>query len=354
MVRKLNSEDLGPVVEEYNRLAASGLAVHGARHHIANKLKLSTTSVYRRLEVARELGLLEHNRLTPKMDVKYSNIALKEQQKRLEMSASPPPFSNKGKTRVLVIGDAHDTPALPDKSRFKWMGMLCEDARPEYVVQIGDFADFDSLNSHVKNETLGGKQKTPFMNDIHSLRSALNEFGSQLSYEPIKHVTIGNHENRIWRYEDINPEVSGMMSHQLTSSLQDAGWGYSEYGAWYFVEGVGFTHAPFHGGSSPKTQSPALVSIANKLRWDAVMGHTHKKIDSQHEAYGEKPISTVNVGCALPQGYIFPYAEHGLNAWWWGCALMTIYDGSISETQWYSMRTLEERYANRSSKRNSV
>lgn len=344
MSKKFTSEDLQPVIDEYNRLAESGLAFHGCKGHIANRLNISHDSVSRRIAVARDLGLLEHNRSVSKIQVKYSNIALKESQKRLEMSVSPPPPSHNKRTRILVIGDAHDTPELPDKSRFRWMGKLCEESRPEYVMQIGDFADFDSLNSHVKNETLGGKQKTPFMNDIQSFRAALSEFNAPLSYDPIKHITLGNHENRIWRYEEINPEVSGMMQHQLTSSIEDAGWSYSEYGAWHFIEGVGFTHAPFHGGAQPKTQSPALVSIANKLRWDAVFGHTHKKTDSQHECYGDKPISTVNAGCALPQGYIFPYAEHSLSAWWWGCSLLTIHDGSISEVQWYSMRTLEEHY----------
>jgi predicted phosphodiesterase len=343
MTNSFTIENTQDVVQEYNRVAGQGLAVTGCQQHIANSLGFSKDQVNRRVKFARENGLLEPNRTTPKQNINYSGPILKETQKRLEMSLSPPAES-RGTYRVLAIGDAHDTPALPDKSRFRWMGKLAQDAQPEYILQIGDIADFDSLNSHVKNETLSGKQKTPFMQDIHSLREAISEFNAPINYKPQKHITLGNHENRIWRYEDYNPEVSGMMAHQLTSTLEDGGFTYSEYGTWYFVEGVGFTHAPFHGGSSPKTQSPALVSIANKLRWDAVMGHTHKKIDSQHEAYGDKPISTINLGCALPQGYIFPYAEHGLNAWWWGCSILTIHDGSISESQWFSMRTLEKHY----------
>jgi len=343
MSKKFTAEDLQPVVEEYNRLAAQGLAVLGCQKHIANTLQLTHDAVGRRVNVARELGLLEHNRSAPKMHVKYSNILLKEQQKKLEMSVIPP---NKdiGTYRVLAIGDAHDSPVLPDKSRFRWMGRLCEAARPEYVVQIGDISDFDSLNSHVKNETLSGKQKTPFMTDILSLRAALAEFNAPLSYDPVKHITIGNHENRLYRYEEVNPETSGMLRHQFESSLNDAGWSYSEYGAWHFIHGVGFTHSPFHAASQPKSQSPGLVSIGNKLLWDAVCGHTHKKTETSHEKYGAKSITTINLGCALPQDHIFSYAEHSLNNWWYGCCLITIHDGSISETQWYSMRTLEKHY----------
>lgn len=342
---KFTLEDIQPVIDEYNRLASSGLAVYGCQAHISNTLNLSHDAVRRRMKIARDEGFLDDNRPLSQINIKYSNAVLKNNQNKLEVSVSPPTSNNAGTYRVLAMGDAHDSPALPDKSRFRWMGRLCEDARPEYVVQIGDFGDFDSLNSHIKNETLGGKQKTPFMNDILSLRAAMAEFNAPLSYEPIKHVTIGNHENRCYRYEEYNPETSGMLRHQLESSFEDAGWSHSEYGAWHFIKGVGFTHAPFHGGSSPKTQSPALVSIGNKLMWDAVCGHTHRKTDTTHEKYGAKSITTINLGTALPQDYIFPYAEHSLNNWWWGCALITIHDGSITETQWYSMRTLEKHYA---------
>ena len=335
------------VAGEYNRLANAGLIVHGCKTHIAEKLGISPTELNRRLEVADKQGLLITSRYVPeakKRNGRYDKIKEKDALKRLEMTFAAPPAHNNKVIRILGIGDAHDCPALPDKSRFKWMGKLAQNEQPDHIVQIGDFADFDSLNSHVRNDTLGGKHKTPFMQDIYSLREAMAEFNGPINYKPIKHITMGNHEQRAWRYEDTNPEVSGMLQHQITDSFMQAGWSWSEYGAWHFIEGVGFTHAPFHGGSSPKTQSPALVSIANKLRWDAVMGHTHKKIDTQHESYGGRPISTINLGCALPQDYIFPYAEHGLNSWFWGCAIITIRNGCISETQWFSMATLQERY----------
>ena len=48
------------------------------------------------------------------------------------------------KCRVVVIGDAHDSPGL-SKDRFGWMSKYIRKQKPDYVIQIGDFANWDIL-----------------------------------------------------------------------------------------------------------------------------------------------------------------------------------------------------------------
>src|SRR6185369_14876113 len=52
-------------------------------------------------------------------------------------------------TKILAVGDCHAGPETPCKERFTWMGRLAADLGVDYVVQIGDFATLDSLNSHI-------------------------------------------------------------------------------------------------------------------------------------------------------------------------------------------------------------
>lgn len=322
----------------YNECLSTGRLVAGTKTQLAQSLGISRYAMARLIVKCEAAGLLVEPRPMPPAPLKHNP---KEQMALLQTSLKRPDKPS-GTTTVLAIGDAHDSPTLP-QNRFAWIGKLAQEYQPEHIISIGDFADFDSLNRHVGNETFEGKSKTPFMEDVASLGRALDRMMSEIKYSPKCHITFGNHEFRAWAYESANPEVYGMLQSKITQSFEQNGWGWSEYGAWHFINGVGFTHAPFHGGGRPKTQSPALVSIANKLEWDAVMGHTHKKVDTTHEKYSGM-MTTINLGTALPWGYIFPYANHSLNAWWWGVAILTIRDGRITATKWFDMLELEERY----------
>ena len=117
--------------------------------------------------------------------------------------------------RVLAIGDTHDSPEL-DKDRFRWFGRLARDLRVNQVVQIGDMFTFDSLCKYADNASHEGKLKPEFLEDLESGEEALEQFNKGLGpYKCKKHITIGNHEARIYSYEDRNPEVWGLMRRGL-------------------------------------------------------------------------------------------------------------------------------------------
>ena len=47
--------------------------------------------------------------------------------------------------KVLVIGDIHDSPKIP-QDRLTWIGKYAKKTKPDYIIQIGDFGSFDSLS----------------------------------------------------------------------------------------------------------------------------------------------------------------------------------------------------------------
>jgi hypothetical protein len=250
------------------------------------------------------------------------------------------------KVRVVVIGDAHDSPHIPDKSRFRWLGKHVADTKPDFVIQIGDIATMDSVSSHTGNHTIEGKTKPKLTDDINSLNLALDAFNDGLgSYNVPKHITLGNHERRVFAYENEHPEIEGMPSHLLDQCLKERGWTYSPYGQPHFVGGVGFLHAAINrmgktfGGKTSENQ------IANESVTDVVIGHSHIKRVVKFAKLHHRHITVVNAGCALPHGYVENYAQHAMTGWSYGVMTLTIKDNHITDDEWVSMETLGERYA---------
>lgn len=244
--------------------------------------------------------------------------------------------------RVVVIGDAHDDPKQP-KDRFEWIGHYINQERPDVVIQIGDFANFDSLNTHVPNETFNGKAKPTFLADVGSLRLAIDAINSKLNYIPERHCTLGNHERRLYLFEDSAPEAHGMMSCEIDCTFRDRGWTYSPYGQIYMRGGVGFVHAALNRMGKTYGGKNAETTIANDAVFDLVIGHSHVERVYRAPKIGTgNEIQIMNVGCALPEGHVEEYAAHALTGWAWGIADIEIRGGHIKDRRFVTMTKLEE------------
>jgi hypothetical protein len=249
-------------------------------------------------------------------------------------------------TKILAIGDAHDDPDTP-KDRFRWMGALAQDEGVDWVVQIGDCASLDSLNSHIPNETLAGKTKNPYCRDMQSLKEALGALNKGLGrHKPKKHVTLGNHERRAWIYEEDNPETAGILTGELLCTFEDAGWSHTKYGEYKFIDGVGFIHAAINRMGKTYGGKNAENTIAADATFDIVIGHSHvwRAIRSPKVGHANH-VTVLNLGCALPDGHVESYVLHGaLSGWWWGACILTVENGNITGINAIPMAELERRY----------
>lgn len=245
--------------------------------------------------------------------------------------------------RVLGIGDAHDHPGLPDKSRFKWMARHAAAMKPDYVVQIGDFASMDCLSRHDAPGSMGQKNRPSYANDLESLEEALSAFYKDADGLDL-HVTIGNHEKRIYRWEQSVAELEGTLWQPLLDLFARYGWRTHDEGQFFFVGGVGFVHAPRtlmgreYGGKT-------LNAIANDSIFSIVFGHAHRGQILHAPKIG--PLSSVticNLGTCLPTGYVAEYAKVATTGWTYGVWELTIQGGRIIGHNFISMNELEDRY----------
>jgi hypothetical protein len=323
---------------------------------LACKLRKSRTTVQHWIRAFKDLGLAP--RVVPD---KSSDAALLQtietlrselDHVRAELAkASRPHFTirqelkgSSTKIRAVWVGDAHDSPAIPDKSRFRWIGKYIRDTKPDMLGQIGDFATLDSLNTHVPNENYSGKAKPTFMADMVSFNEALGEMDLPEGLE--RHCVLGNHERRLFLFEERAPEAYGMMQFELQKVFERHKWTYSPYGEIVSYGGVGFVHAALNrlgktfGGKNAENQ------IANDAVHDLVIGHSHV---ARHirapKLGGNNCVQVLNLGCALPEGHIEDYAQHSLTGWTYGIADITIQFGRIQSCAFITMEELKERYA---------
>src|SRR5690606_29922666 len=119
--RPLSREELQRTVDAW--------AAHGnARGPTALALEITSSALGSRLSQAKSLGIAPT--VTPGNDIHRSA------KPRIRVQV---PKADGTPIRVLAIGDAHDSPEIPDKSRFRWMGQLAAEEKPDWIVQIGDF-----------------------------------------------------------------------------------------------------------------------------------------------------------------------------------------------------------------------
>ena len=289
-------------------------------------------------------GIAERSGITPKMETVIEEVPPAVIKVRVKAGSSNRPEG--AVTKVLAIGDAHDSPEMP-KDRFRWMGKLACDRGVDWVVQIGDFASFDSLNSHIGNETLAGRLKNPYIHDTQSLNEALGNLNEGLTgHKPKKHVTLGNHERRVWLYEEQRPEVAGILTGELVQTFTDNGWTQTPYGEYFFLGGVGWIHAAINRMCKTYGGKNAEATISNDAVFDHCIGHSHVRREHRAPKLGpSKHVTVLNLGCALPQGRVESYVLHGaLSGWWWGVHVVTLQNGQIAGVDAIPMSVLESMY----------
>ncbi|MCE7073710.1 metallophosphoesterase [Dyadobacter sp. CY327] len=303
-------------------------------------MKIDWTTIYRKHGV-RNLSQLVNKtggiRSTGRLlNIPATSIATKLAYEEKELATKP--------QRILYFTDTHVQPKL-ETDHLVWIGKHIKDTNPDYIINGGDFADAESLCSHVRNETLEGKSKPVLLVDMGAMDEAmgiLNEAAGRSDF----HVTLGNHEARIWAFENNNPEISGLLIEKFDSIYEKHGWTYSKYGVYHTVGGVDFTHAPMAMSGKPVGGKLSVNNVASNSIADCVYGHTHMKAEFSVKKFGpDRQVTAINGGCSMPIGYIPKYAQAGSTGYWHGIIEIEVQNGAIKDTTYVSLEKLKRKYA---------
>lgn len=247
--------------------------------------------------------------------------------------------------KVCAIGDYHDSPGQP-KDRIKWIARWIEDEQPDYVVQIGDFADFDSLSAHAKPGTIDHMERPSFRDDLESLEEVFHLYQKILGDDgPQKFLTLGNHEHRAERFDKQTPERRGLgCKDELDQLLARYRWRTTEFGQWLYLNQVGFIHIPMNL-MGKEYRGRTINPMANDAITSMVFGDNHRKsyLDQPKIGHGNS-VTLIGLGTAMPEGHIKPYAQRSMTGWGYGVWALSIRAGAIPDHSYVSMKSLEDRY----------
>jgi hypothetical protein len=303
----------------------------------AKRLRLDRSSFRHRIERARDENLVPQIKpIKPRIRVPARSVY------------QPTPNEFGKAVRVFLWGCAHDAPNLPDKSRFKHAGLMAAELRPDFIVDLGDSLDLDSLSHHAPLGSLDDRQRPFFTAEVESLTEAYAAFheAAPSPEEVPRYHLHGNHENRAWRHEQNNPASQGVFTTQVDQVFARMGWTVKAYREWLFIEGVGFTHCPVNMAGREYAGKTAENTLLNESTFSVVWSHTHKMQLAHRPKVGiGNAIQSFNSGSFMPMGLIKQYAGLSTTGWTYAAHELTLRDGQIESVRTWSERELHERFA---------
>lgn len=248
--------------------------------------------------------------------------------------------------RIVGIGDTHWHPGM-DFEHMRWIGRYVAETRPDNVLHIGDALDFESCEFHSAAGS-GAQMKRPaFIEDIECGEEALYEYHKEIPVGDVPHdITLGNHEYRVERFEELAPNLAGTLILQREQLFSRYRWKTTPYKHWLFIEGVGFTHVPINIMGKPIGGRYPENTIGNQATHSIVFGHTHRNNNVTVPKIGiNNAITITNLGSAMPHGYLPPYTDGCTTGLTYGIHELRLRGGRVESDKFISMLELKERFA---------
>lgn len=243
------------------------------------------------------------------------------------------------KTKHVVIPDMQIKPNQ-DNSFVKAVGKYVASQRPDVIVNLGDFADMPSLSSYDKGKkSFEGRRYT---NDIKAARHAMRDLVAPIKrkkgYNPRMVMTLGNHEQRIIRAVDSQPELDGLIGYD---DLPYEDWEVYDFLEPVVIDGIIYVHYLANPMSGRPYGGTALTVLKNVGK-SYVMGH-QQLLDSAN-----RQLITGERQWGIKAGACYPHDEdykgyQGNQHWRGVLVLHEVHEGSF-DPMFVSLEYIMERY----------
>jgi hypothetical protein len=207
-----------------------------------------------------------------------------------------------GRTHCF-IPDAQVTPDTPN-DHLAWAGKYIAEEKPDVVINIGDFADMESLSSYdFGKKAAEGKR---ILKDFDAANKAMNilmkPIHDEPGYNPELHLTLGNHEHRINRAVDSDAKLDGLLSID-SLNYKEHGWAVHEFLTPVCVDGVWYCHFFANAMSGKPIGGANITTRLNTIGFSFSMGH------QQCHMQGIKNLSNGRVLRGLVSGAFYMHDE---------------------------------------------
>lgn len=209
------------------------------------------------------------------LEIEDSVIGVQLQNDYTNWEVKPKPELSKpmySKQTILVIAD---TQAKPTESLeyMLWIGAYIAETKPDVVVHIGDHYDMPSLSSYDKGKASSEGRR--FVDDLEAGNKGLEllnlSMHKDIKYKPRKVFCKGNHEHRIDRYVEDNPELKGTIGTEFLP-LEKYGWEVYDFLQPVEIGGIYFVHY-LANPMSGKPYGGNAMNILKTVGRSFVVGH---------------------------------------------------------------------------------
>lgn len=253
-------------------------------------------------------------------------------------------------TTHLILPDQHAHPKF-NNDRADWVGKLIADIKPDVVVNMGDAADLASLSSYDKGKA--SFQGRNYQADIEShldfqdrMWHPIRKLKCRL---PTRYVLEGNHEHRIKKALDYDPQLKGD-KFGLSFSDLDFDRYYNEVVEYkggtpgiITVDGVSYAHYFVSGVMGrPIGGLHHAASLITKNYCSCTAAHSHLVDWSVRSNSQGKTMMGMVAG--MYQDYDSEWAGHVNELWWSGVIIKRGVEDGVYNPEFISMKSLEKAY----------
>ena len=248
----------------------------------------------------------------------------------------------------VVVPDAHAHPDHNNK-RAEWLGALIRDVRPDTVVNIGDTWDMPSLSSYDKNtKSFQGRR---YAKDIDAgldfqerLWSTVRKGKKKL---PRRVFLVGNHEQRIERAINMQPELEGAIGYQdldLERYYSDVVYYSGNTPGVIEIDGVFYAHY-FPSGllGKPISGEHLAYTLLSKKHASCTQGHAHILDQAYRSSVSGRKIAGLVAG--VFQDYDSDWAGETNKLWWRGVVIKRGVEAGAYDPEFVSLERLKREYS---------
>ena len=221
-------------------------------------------------------------------------------------------IGKKEEIRLLIIPDTQIKPGV-STDHITWIAQAVKAYKPDHVVMLGDWWDMSSLSTYTPKRLIEGQR---ILSDIEAGNEAMRQFWKplkRLKNRPEFHFHFGNHENRLTRYTNDHPEISGILGDHL---FYLDGWKTHPFLAVNEIGGIHFSHY-FYNPMSGRPWAGNCHNVLRNVGLSFTQGHRQgKDLASRTLPNGRVQRGCIAGSCYLhSEGYLGPQGKeswHGV------------------------------------------
>jgi len=231
-------------------------------------------------------------------------------------------------SKHFIVPDTQVKPGV-DIDHLRAAGNYIVRHKPDVIIHLGDHFDMHSLSSYDKGTKKA--EGANYLEDIKAGQRAMEELLGPLNrynkkrkhdkkkqYHPRMVFLLGNHENRIARHINANPELDGVLGFH-TLGLEGYGWEVIDFLKPIEIDGLTYAHYFYQPMSGHPYGGKATTKL-NNIGFSFVMGH-QQGLDMAMKHLGNGKTLRGLVAGSFYQ-HFEDYKGHQANDHWQGCLML--------------------------------